>query len=129
VRVGIRTERSPNTIFHYTCNGNSSLQSTKLLLRKGYVNQPIGEVCSGVVRVAFNQWGAYSEWDPVFEVDMENEKMVEYEPCFGCVWDYEILNSFFATYELTPTWQDCNETWGWLDEETGLWNGAVRAVG
>ena len=77
-----------------------------------------------MVRVAFNQYPGF------FEMDMENnEKMVEYELRFGNVWDYEILNSFFATYGLTPTWQDCNETWGWLDEETGLWNGAVRAVG
>ena len=41
---------------------------------------------------------------------------------------WEILSSFFAINRLTPIFIDCNRTAGWLDEDTGLWNGAVAMV-
>ena len=41
---------------------------------------------------------------------------------------WEILSSFFAYNRLNPIFHDCNFTWGWQDEEEGLWNGAVEMV-
>jgi hypothetical protein len=124
VRVGKRKVRSPNTIFHFTCQGQPYNQSTKLLLREGQVNRPIGEVCMDrLVRVAFNQY------PDIFEVDMENnEKMVEYPLDPGGAWNYEILSSFFTSYGLTPNFLDCNDTWGSFNETTGEWTGAVALV-
>ena len=43
------------TVFSFTCYGDAHSQSTKLLLRSGQVNRPVGEVCNPVIRVAFNQ--------------------------------------------------------------------------
>ena len=42
--------------------------------------------------------------------------------------DYEILKSFFQNNYINPTWIDCNYTWGWFDNETGHWTGAVGKV-
>ena len=33
--------------------------------------------------------------------------------------DWEILDSFFQNYNLTPHFFDNNFTWGWYDEEIG----------
>ena len=69
-----------------------------------------------------------------FEVDNETHTMVEYTvmPVKGWYsdipWDWEIIKLFLDHYSLSPTWIDCNYTWGWLDEETGSWTGAVGKV-
>ena len=42
--------------------------------------------------------------------------------------NYEILSSFFENYNITPTWINCNYTWGWFDEETGNWTGCLGKV-
>ena len=40
----------------------------------------------------------------------------------------EILRIFFSNHNLIINWLDCNYTWGWLDDETGKWTGAVGKV-
>ena len=76
---------------------------------------------------------AYNNEPELFEVD-EDGKMNEFgvNPVTGeydyMSYDYEILSSFFANYHITPTWIDCNYTWGVFDEETGHWTGAVGKV-
>ena len=53
----------------------------------------------------------------------------------GQKWEYDgayphlILSTFFSQKHLSPVWIYMNQTWGWQDEETGLWNGAVGQVG
>ena len=42
--------------------------------------------------------------------------------------NWEIIKPFLDHYSLNPNWIDCNYTWGWLDEETGTWTGAVGKV-
>ena len=76
---------------------------------------------------------AYNNDPGYFELDNEG-KMVEYpvNPVTGVrtniPFDYEILSSFLNIYKITPTWINCNYTWGWFDEETGRWTGAVGQV-
>ena len=43
-------------------------------------------------------------------------------------YDWEILGSFFSTHDIVPVWTDCHSTWGWYDEESGKWTGAVGTV-
>jgi hypothetical protein len=52
-----------------------------------------------------------------------------YEYNYNGAYAHEILTSFFSQNNLSPVWMFANQTWGWQDEETGLWNGAVGQVG
>jgi hypothetical protein len=121
--VRAKTNGLPNTIFNFQCPGNSS-HYQKMLLKEGKANREIAMVCNDrFVRVAFNQ-------DPgFFEVYHETNSMVEYTIEGGeGAWEWEILSSFFANRRLTPIFINCNFTWGWLDEDTGVLNGAVAKV-
>ena len=74
------------------------------------------EMCGRkIVRMAYNH-------EPgVFELD-KDMKVVE-------IWiQSKVLNSFFSSQNLTPVWENANYTWGWFDEETGRWTGAVGLV-
>ena len=124
VTVKAKKDGSPNTIFKFQCSGNSSHFHTMLLTKDGKVNRGIDEVCTDkFVRVAFNQ-------DPgKFEVNTETNALIEYPVKAGeYAWPWEILSSFLSNNKLTPIFKDCNKTWGSLDEDTGLWNGAVAMV-
>ena len=77
---------------------------------------------------------AYNNDPGNFEVDPESQTIVEYPVIPVNGWysriprDWEIMKPFLDHYSLTPTWIDCHFTWGWLDEETGTWTGAVGKV-
>ena len=43
-------------------------------------------------------------------------------------WDYEILDPFFERFNIIPIYSDMNYTWGWYENETGLWTGGTGAV-
>ena len=43
-------------------------------------------------------------------------------------YDWEILDSFFKNHDIVPAWINCHYTWGWYDEESGKWTGAVGKV-
>ena len=82
------------------------------------------------VTVAYNS----NKW--VFEIDDITNTMVEFElsPLVFkgekslLSFEYEILNSFFSKFNIIPKWINCNFTWGWFDDETGHWTGAVGQV-
>ena len=81
---------------------------------------------------------AYNYDPPFFEV--ENGSLVDPREKYGYyhgVWvgtrsyvteEDEILRMFFLKYNIVTNWIECNYTWGWLDEETGKWTGAVGKV-
>ena len=43
-------------------------------------------------------------------------------------YDFEILEIFFKNKNVIVNWIYCNYTWGWFDDETGRWTGAVGKV-
>ena len=43
-------------------------------------------------------------------------------------WDFEILEIFFKTKNVIVNRINCNYTWGWFDDETERWTGAVGKV-
>ena len=112
---------------------NQDHQLTLSLHHDGTVRGDIHyyDVCkvADSVTIAYN-----NEPSGNFEVDPETHTMVEYTvmPVKGWYsdipWDWEIIKLFLDHYSLSPTWIDCNYTWGWLDEETGSWTGAVGKV-
>ena len=93
-------------------------------------NRKIQDLCREPrhhVDIAYN-------FDPgMFEIEEDGSvSKLEYEFRTG-EFDYlpkdtEIMESFLENYHITPNWIDCNYTWGWFDEETGNWTGAVGKV-
>ena len=112
---------------------NLDHQLTLYLLHDATVRSDIHfyDVCkvADSVTIAFNNLWLW------FEFDHGTESMEPFplRPVNG--WytkiprDWEIIQSFFDQYSLSPTWIDCNLIWGVFDEETGTWTGAVGKVG
>ena len=75
---------------------------------------------------------AYNNDPGWFEI--VNNSMVEYlaniieGEATNIASDFEILEIFFKSYVIAVNWIDCNYTWGWYDDETGRWTGAVGKV-
>ena len=83
------------------------------------------------VTIAYNNDGA------LFKIDNITNTMVELPKLNknGLIHDYgaysheySILKSFFSKFNIKPTWINCNYTWGWFDDETGHWTGALGQV-
>ena len=116
--------------FKVMCFGTYNGLPHKLrIFYDGHVNKLYKDVCGQTqtnVKIAFNQ-------DPLaFEID-EDGKMVEFrnirtEFTSQIAYDNEILMTFFQNFNVTPIWIDCNQTWGWFDEETGHWTGSIGKV-
>ena len=102
------------------CDGKISWKSSIFL----YLNTSIS------INVAYN-------YDSDF-FEIVNNSMVEYPPFIQSInvkglfsyilYDFEILEIFFKSYVIAVNWIDCNYTWGWYDDETGRWTGAVGKV-
>ena len=72
---------------------------------------------------------AYNDDQDTFEI--VNNSMVEYpvyimEGYSNIAQDFEILEVFFENKIIN--WINCNQTWGWYDDETERWTGAVGKV-
>ena len=81
------------------------------------------------VRIAYNN---EVDW---FEIDNITNSMVEYphwksviEEAGYLSYEFEMFESFFLKHNIKPSWINCNYTWGWFDNETDLWTGAVGQV-
>ena len=101
-----------------------------LLLKNATVNWNLGfnDVCKEK-----HVYVAYNNEQGVFEVSNITGKMVEkpVEPYVGywkIAWEWEIQAAFFKTYNIKPIWLNCNYTWGWLDNVTNTWTGAVGMI-
>ena len=64
-----------------------------------------------------------------------SNSMFEWNDYWGLINDntyipytYEILEIFFKTKNVIVNWINCNYTWGWYDDETERWTGAVGKV-
>ena len=117
--------------FQITCPGvyNNLPQKLKIL-KDGSSNKEYKDICQeqkNYANIAFNNWPGF------FELDNDGS-MVEYpvKPITGkssnIPHEYEILSSFLENHHITPTWINCNYTFGNFDEETGHWTGAVGKV-
>ena len=78
---------------------------------------------------------AYNNDDTLFAIDNITNTMVEYPHWVNVVegdaylpYEFEILASFFSNYNVKPDWINCNYTWGWYDNETDSWTGAIGQV-
>ena len=74
---------------------------------------------------------AYNDNYGFFEI--ANNSMVEWHDFWMLLngdsmllYDFEILEIFFE--DKIINWINCNQTWGWYDDETERWTGAVGKV-
>ena len=93
------------------------------------MNLSFDDVCKEkYVNVAYN-----NEPPDVFEVSNITGKMLEYpvQP-YVSYWnialEWEIQAAFFESYNIKPLWLNANYTWGWLDNVTNQWTGAVGLI-
>ena len=101
-----------------------------LLLKSATVNRNLGfdDVCREKhVIVAFNNKPT------VFEVSSITGEMVKYPVApyvrlVSVAWEWEIQAAFFKYNNITPHWINCNYTWGWIDNVTNQWTGAVGLI-
>ena len=108
----------------------SAIHERLLLMRNASVNNNLGfdDVCKEkTVIVAYNNDGG------LFEVSNITGKMVEYPPnnivrMTNIAYEYEVQKAFFQHNNVKPNWINCNFTWGWFDNETNQWTGAVGVV-
>ena len=115
LQVTLEKNLSAQSFFHIFCLEESNVRQLKAFVKDGQVKTN-KEMCGRkIVRMAYNH-------EPgVFELD-KDMKVVE-------IWiQSKVLNSFFSSQNLTPVWENANYTWGWFDDETGRWTGAVGLV-
>ena len=119
-------------IFKMVCPGNtmSSHHEGLLLLKNATVNKNLvfDDICKEK-----NVIVAYNNEPGIFAVSNITGEMVEYpvDPTltFGeVVWEWETQAAFFKYNNIKPQWINCNFSWGWLDESTGQWSGAVGMI-
>ena len=102
-----------------------------LLLKNTTVNRNLGfdDVCREKhVLVAYNN-------EPtVFEVSNITGEMVKYPVApyvsyhYSVAWEWEIQAAFFKYNNIEPNWINCNYSWGWFDNVTNQWSGAVGLI-
>ena len=85
---------------------------------------------------------AYNNYPYYFEYDEESKAMIEFpvpnhpshlnlrlsKNHVYISYSWEILKLFFKNNNIVPNWINCYQTWGWFDEESGKWTGAVGKV-
>ena len=118
--------------FKLVCPGNAkSVSHEKLLLQKiGTVNMNLGfdEVCKEKIVYA-----AYNNDPPVFAISNITGEMVRYplKPYvaeMNVAQEWEIQAAFLEYNNITNHWINANFTWGWLDNVTNQWTGAVGLI-
>ena len=153
MQVNVDKHGNPSSSFNFTCHGVKSgpkrgpLSSafvpaksltkrrfsepgkpTQLLMKNGKVNRAVADVCKGgQVRIA---WNEIPGW---LDVDMENNKMVEFvydgsQHTNHLTFPQEILSSFLISNQLSPTFMWTWQNWGGFDYYRGKWSGAVGEV-
>ena len=128
----------PETTFKVYCPGQYKRFPYKLMMyNDGSVTDNVRYQDLCVERFAVSV--AHNNEPTVFEVvngtlvDMR-EKMGHLHGNLVGAYDYiseddEVLSMFLIkNYNIIINWIDANYTWGWLDDETGMWTGAVGKV-
>ena len=119
-------------IFDLVCPGyTNSISHKRLLLLKNATvkwNLGIDNVCKEKhVIVAYNNqpgvWGVSN-----ITGEMVKYPVAPYISYWNIAYEWEIQAVFFENNKIMPTWLNANYTWGWLDNVTNTWTGAVGMI-
>ena len=130
-------------LFYLMCPGENERYHTLKISHDGTVNRNLryNDLCEVSELSSEPEYHkiiiAYNNDPSWFEIDDQSNTMIEYplslsisnskENLFTAL-TYEVLKVFFNKYKLVPNWINCNYNWGWYDENTGKWTGAVGKV-
>ena len=113
------------------CQVTSSATSV-VLISKEIVYKSYKDICSGEKKKANL---GYNYHERLFEV--ENNLLIHIPRRYihnihgiasSMTYDWEILSKFFAIHNIEPNWLDCNDTYGFYDEDLGGWTGCMGKV-
>jgi hypothetical protein len=139
VQLYVDKHGSISSTFQFICHGivgtrkrfsRAKPMSTQLVMKRGMVATPLGDVCQGrQLWVAYNLLANFL----MHEVKEGQLSLVEHEYDHTklskhITFPYEILNSFLHEHQLSPIFLYTNQNWGETDPETGLFTGAVGTV-
>ena len=99
-------------------------------MNNGSVNKnvPFDELCKEKhVNIASNNEAGIFNVDPDTG-ELEKLPLTPYKGFSSITLEWEIQHDFHTHNNIVPHWSDNNGTWGLLDEDTGLWTGAVGMV-
>ena len=96
------------------------------------VNKNLGfdDVCSEKhVIVAYNNDYNFKVSNITGELVKEEKFPFQIKLNYGNVaWEWEVQEAFFEFYNIKPRWINANYSWGWLDNVTNTWTGAVGMI-
>ena len=103
-----------------------------VLISKDISFKSYKEICSGEKKKVNLGWNPLQKFK-IENNTLVNKKKTEIDEYIhgafsNMVFNLVILSKFFATYNIEPNWLDCNNTYGWYDEELGGWTGCVGKV-
>ena len=136
------------TLFNVMCPGENERYHNLMIFHDGSVNRnleykdvcPVAELDSEPEYHHINI--AYNNDQPYFEFNDESKAMTKY-PLSSTqsvnnfrlskyhnqiAYSWETLKIFFDRNNIVPNWINCYQSWGWFDDETGKWTGAVGKV-
>ena len=104
----------------------------QLVMERGKVARPVGDVCKGgQIWVAFNFIPSFL----MFELKEGQVSLIEHDYSDlthlyskHLTFPYEILSSFLNEHQLSPIFLWSYQNYGFINEETGMWVGAVGTV-
>ena len=119
-------------IFDLVCPGKAMSVTHKrlLLLKNATVNWNLvfNDVCKEkhVIVSYINQPGTFEVSN--ITGDMVKYPVLPYMSYYNMAHEWEIQAAFFETNNIKPLWVNANYTWGWLDNITDTWTGAVGLI-
>ena len=112
------------------CQVNSNT-THNVLISKEIDYKSYKEICSGEktqVNLGFNNdYGLYISNNSLVQWPRQLHDYIvgRYS---AMPYDWEVLSMFFSIHNIEPNWLDCNQTYGWYDDELGGWTGCMGKV-
>ena len=94
-----------------------------VLISKEISYKSYKEICSGEpkkVNLGYNNEPAILEVKNNTLVHIPRKpKNYMYGVYSSLPYDWEVLSKFFSIHNIEPNWLDCNDTYGWYDDDLG----------
>ena len=131
IQVHIPRKRSSQSFVTKMRCKLTSNKTHGILISKEISYKSYKEICSGETKKVNLGYSAFDEFkvenNSLVHIPREAEKYIHGKQS-AMPYDWEILSKFFSIHNIEPNWLDCNETYGWYDEELEGWTGCIGKV-